>query len=110
MDSEDGKKAIQLVLNAKNIFIIIGMILESLIDVLFMICSQGAGVSVAAGIPAFRGSDGSYNDIDMKLPPGKVVKDIMSAGIKKVCVKTGHEKIEIHANGHEGRNSAPIAL
>jgi hypothetical protein len=79
-------KAIQHILSAKSIIVIIGK--HTLADPLLSIAASadntmaGAGVSVAAGIPPFRGDGGIHGE---RLN-GNAVKDLMSIGVMKACL------------------------
>jgi hypothetical protein len=80
MDTENEKYAIESLLKAKAVTVLMGIyFLDFAADVLksYVI---GAGVSVAAGIPAFRGSGGIYaQKID-----DAAIKDLMSINALKV--------------------------
>jgi hypothetical protein len=74
-------KVIQNILSAKSIYVIIGEN-ETICFEPYADNMAGAGVSVAAGIPPFRGDGG----IHVEKLNRNTIKDLMSIGVMQACL------------------------
>ena len=68
-------RVIQAIMKAKRIVVICGSSIYCLSLLIYLIYSTGAGISVQAGIPDFRSSDGLFKSIKRDNP-----RETMSSG------------------------------
>jgi Sir2 family len=60
-NDEDLREIVQKILKAKKVVVISGLFLIVPLSFQLQQCPAGAGISVAAGLPAFRGAEGLYH-------------------------------------------------
>ena len=68
-------RVIQAIMKAKRIVVICGPLLFSISSITCLFSATGAGISVQAGIPDFRSSDGLFKSIKRDNP-----RETMSSG------------------------------